>query len=75
MRGPLLDLLMAGGAVNVSISSLEGESDYADQMDPAQFPKSWLWTLSMRIFLPVRVWQWWPPGSLFVGQLVSSGYN
>lgn len=75
VRGPLLDLLMAGGAVNVSISSLEGESDYADQMDPAQFPKSWLWTLSMRIFLPVRVWQWWPPGSLFGGQLVSSGYN
>ena len=44
---------MAGGAVNVSLSSLEGESDYADHMDPSQFSQSWLWTLSMRIFLPV----------------------
>ena len=36
IAGPLLELLLEGGAVNVSLSSREGESDWDEYMDPLQ---------------------------------------
>ena len=53
VAGPLLDRLVAGGSVNVSLSSAEGESDYATFMDPAHFADSWLWTMTIRVLIPV----------------------